>query len=117
MVGNEHIQIQRSGLNFVEGFEEGTEDLCRELRYDAIPRKAPEVSSSGHPINQQAKAGFGAPRFAVVAGDPFGIGPEGSVAAIWRGSWSRRLRPSGPVVAIPALSFQSRAEGVTQGDA
>jgi hypothetical protein len=38
-------------------------------------------------------------------------------ADIWRGSWSIRLRPSERCAVIPALSFQSRALGVTQGDA
>lgn len=30
-------------------------------------------------MSQQGNAGLGAPRFAVVAGDPFGAGPEGAI--------------------------------------
>jgi hypothetical protein len=65
------------GLDIGEAFcfEIGFEDFGRKLRYDAIPCNAPEINASGHPINQQAKTGFGAPRFAVVASDPFVIGP------------------------------------------
>ena len=34
-------------------------------------------------------------------------------AAICRGNWSSRTRPSSATVAMPGVSFQSRAEGVT----
>jgi hypothetical protein len=34
------------------------------------------VSASGHPINQEAKTGFGAPRFSVGAFDPFVVAPK-----------------------------------------
>jgi hypothetical protein len=55
------------------GVEERREDFGREDGRDCIAANAPEVHSSGKPINQKAKAGFGAPRFSVVAGDPFGV--------------------------------------------
>ena len=47
--------------------------------------------------------------------DAFTVGQ--GTAIICRGNWSILLPPSGRSVAIPALSFQSRALGVTQGDA
>jgi hypothetical protein len=127
-------------------FHESPYRFSVDLRNDAVARKTPSVNASGHPISQQAKAGFGAPRFSVVADDPLGAVPEICICmvrgdppcayffgllplsvaetdvhsacgscAIWRGSWSMRfLSPAS--VAIPALSFQSRADGVTNCD-
>jgi hypothetical protein len=66
-------------------------------------------------MSQRECAGFNWPPLSVSAGDPDGVSPE---AANWacRGSWSslERSEPSGltPVVAMPAVSFQSRALGV-----
>ncbi len=70
-------------------------------------------------MSQRECAGFNCPELFVPAVEPVGVGPE-SVSWAWRGSWSKRVRvePSGfrPVVDIPAVSFQSRALGVTQLD-
>jgi hypothetical protein len=64
-------------------------------------------------MSQRLKAGLSWPRFAVCAGEPLEVSPA------CRGSWSSRSPslPSGfvPVVDIPGVSFQSRAEGVDQG--
>src|SRR5690606_36904979 len=54
--------------------------------------------------------------FPIVADDPTVVAP-GAAAATCRGSWSILLRPSGRSVAMPGVSFQSRALGVTHNDA
>ena len=66
------------------GFHYGREELRRELRNDCIASDAPEIHAAGKPINQQAKTGLGAPRFSVVAGDPFCAGPERLAVAAMR---------------------------------
>lgn len=71
-----------------------------------------EWNNGGIDISQRANSGFNRTLLSVSAVTPFGVGPEITNAA-WRGSWSSLLRPSGRVVAIPGVSFQSRAVGVT----
>jgi len=94
----------------VQTFLQSDQDFRRKRRHDCVAKAAPCGHTAGNPINQQAKAGLGAPRFSIVANDPLGVRPK---AAICLGNWSSRERlPT--CVAIPALSFQSRAEGVTQ---
>lgn len=66
----------------IEVVFERREDFRREDGNDRIAANAPEVHATGNPINQKANSGFGAPRFSVVAGDPFGVGPIRAVAAM-----------------------------------
>lgn len=99
------------------GLHQCSEDFRGFLRDDRVAETAPCNHSTGYPINQQGCAGVGDPAgLAVVALDPVGAGPEGSVALICRGNWSIRLRPSGPVIDIPGVSFQSFALGAFHGD-
>ena len=72
------------------------------------PLKVPPTCCvSGTPVSC-GRGGF-TPRFASIR-----VGVFHNAANTCLGSWSIRERPSGRVVAIPGVSFQSRAEAVTQ---
>jgi hypothetical protein len=65
------------------GVEERRDDFRREDWRDRIAANAPEIHSSGKPINQKGNAGFGAPRFAVEgADDPLVVSPPRAIATI-----------------------------------
>jgi hypothetical protein len=77
--------------------------------------------ADGNPINHRLWAGFNWPPLSIPAEEPVSSSPEavsraGPANAATRGSMSSLLRsvPSGltPVVAMPGVSFQSRAEQV-----
>ncbi len=97
--------------------------------YDAVSVTAHSQKMLGRPISQRANSGFNRTELFVFALGPFGSFPE-SVDFFWRcenrqfstgrsitaailGSWSIRFRPSAAYSAIPGVSFQSRADGVT----
>ena len=77
--------------------------------------------STGSPINQRLCAGFNWPPAVVPAAEPVSISPEAvsraglllAASCACLGSWSSLDRPPSRVVAIPEVSFQSRADGVT----